>query len=176
MRESVIIKESRGKNIRLLLLMLGAAALCTWAVSSPETTFQPHKRYMAVLLSAVALPFLAAGIIIALGRLIRPRPLLVLKAEGFEFGYGFRGARFVAWSEVSGVSLVKIRSTKVLCVALHHRKKYMASLPKAYHINRSLRYPYPIQINADMAKGYTAEEIVTMMCRYRDTGVSGNMP
>lgn len=180
MRETVIIKESCGKNIRLLLLMLGAAALCTWAVSSPETTFQPHKRYMAVLLSAVALPFLAAGIIIALGRLIRPRPLLVLKAEGFEFGYGFRGSRFVAWSEVSGVSLVKIRSAKILCVALHHRKKYMASLPKAYrwlaHISRSLRYPYPIQINADMAKGYTAEEIVTMMHRYRDTGVSGNMP
>lgn len=150
--------------------MLGAAALCTWAVTSPETTFQSHKRYMAVLLSAVSLPFLVTGIVIMLGRLIRPRPLLILTAEGFEFGYGFRGSRFVAWSEVSGVSLVKIRSAKILCVALHHRKKYIASLPKVYRwlarINQSLGYSYPIQINAGMAKGYTAEEIVAMMRRY----------
>lgn len=171
MRETIVIKESRSKIIRLFLLMLGAAALCTWAVTSPETTFQPHKRYMTVVLSAVALPFLVVGILIALGRLIRPRPLLVLTAEGGVYSYGFRGSHFVAWSEVSGVSLIKIRSAKILCIALHHRKKYIASLPKTYrwlaHISRSLGYSCPIQINAGMAKGYTAEEIVAKMHRYR---------
>lgn len=172
MRETVIIKESRGKNIRLFLLMLGLAALCMWAVTSPETTFQPHKRDMTVLLSAVGLSLLAVGIVIIPIRLIRPRTLLILMADGFEFSYGFRGSRFVTWSEVSSVSLVKIRSAKLLCVALHHRKKYIASLPKVYRwlarINQSLGYSYPIQINAGMAKGYTAEEIVAMMHRYGD--------
>lgn len=177
MREIVVIKESRSKNIRLFLLMLGAAVLCTWAVSSPETTFQPHKRCMAVVLSAVALPFLVAGIFIAAGRLIRPRPLLVLTAEGFECSYGCRGSRFVAWSEVSGVSLIKIRSARMVCIALRHRKEYIASLPKTYrwlaHLNRSLGCSCPIQINAGMAKGYTAEEIVAMMHRYRNVVAPG---
>lgn len=172
MRETVIIKESRGKNIRLLLLMLGLAVLCMWAITAPETTLQSHKRDMTVILSAVGLALLAVGIVIIPVRLIRPRPLLVLMTEGFEFSYGFRGSRFVTWSEVSGVSLVKIRSAKLLCVALHHRKKYIASLPKVYQwlvrINQSLGYSYPIQINAGMAKGYTAEEIVAMMRRYGD--------
>lgn len=178
MRETVIINESRSKNIRLFLLMLGAAVLCTWAVATPETTFQPHKRDITVLLSAVALPFLAAGIVIIPGRLIRSRPLLVLTAEGFEFSYGFRGSRFIAWSEVSGVSLVKIRSAEVLCITLRHRKKYITSLPGAYrwlaHTKRTLTHPYPIQINAGMAKGYTAEEIIAMMRLYHDEATKTN--
>lgn len=180
MRETIVIKESRSKKILLLLLMLGAAVLCTWAVTSPETTFQPHKRYTAVLLSAIALPFLAAGIFIILGRLARPLPLLILTAEGFEYSCGFRSSRFVAWSEVSDVSSVKIRSAKILCVNLHHRKKYIAPLPKAYRwlarINRSLGYSCLIQINTDMAKGYTTEEIVTLMRRYQNMSTSGNIP
>lgn len=171
MSETVIIKESRGKNIRLLLLMLGAAVLCTWAVTTPETTFQPHKRHMTIVLSAIALPFLAAGIGMVLGRLVRPRPLLVLTTEGFEFSPGFRNSRFIPWHEVSDISLIKIRSVKILCAALRHREKYLASLPKAYRwltrINRSLGYSWPIQINTGMAKGYTTEEIVSMMYRYR---------
>lgn len=122
MSETVIIKESRGKNIRLLLLMLGAAVLCTWAVTTPETTFQPHKRHMTIVLSAIALPFLAAGIGMVLGRLVRPRPLLVLTTEGFEFSPGFRNSRFISWHEVSDISLIKIRSVKILCAALRHRK------------------------------------------------------
>lgn len=112
--ETVVINESRGKKIRLLLLMLGAAVLCMWAVATPETTFQPHKRYMKIVLSAIALPFLAAGIGIILGRLVRPRPLLVLTAEGFEFSSGFRNLRFIPWQEVSDISLIKIRSAKIL--------------------------------------------------------------
>lgn len=124
MMETVVIKESRGKNIRLLLLMLGAAVLCTWTVTTPETTFQPHKRHMTIVLSAIALPFLAAGIGIILGRLVRPRPFLVLTAEGFEFSSGFRNLRFIPWQEVSDISLIKIRSAKILGVALRHREKY----------------------------------------------------
>lgn len=180
MRETIVIKESRSKKIRLLLLMLGAAALCTWAITTPETTFQPHKRQMTILLSAVALPFLVAGIVLTLGRLARPLPLLILTTEGFEFSYGFRGSRFVAWSEISGISPVKIRSAKILGVTLHHRKKYIASLPEPYRwlarINRSLGYSCPIQIHAGMAEGYTMEEIVTMMRRYRDMDAPGNRP
>ncbi len=131
--ETVVINESRGKKIRLLLLMLGAAVLCMWAV----------------------------GIGIILGRLVRPRPLLVLTAEGFEFSSGFRNLRFIPWQEVSDISLIKIRSAKILGVALRHREKYLAALPKAYRwlarINCSLGYSWPIQINTDMAKGYTTE-------------------
>lgn len=169
--ETVVINESRGKKIRLFLLMLGAAVLCMWAVATPGTTFQPYKRYMKIVLSAIALPFLAAGIGIILGRLVRPRPLLVLTAEGFEFSSGFRNLRFIPWQEVSDISLIKIRSAKILGVALRHREKYLASLPKAYRwlarINCSLGYSWPIQINTDMAKGYTTEEIVAMMDRDR---------
>lgn len=176
--ETVIIKESRMRNAGMLLLMLGAATLCMWGVFTPEAVFQPHKRSMTILLSAVALPFLVAGIGILVCRMARPRPVLVLTAEGFEFSYGLQGRRFVPWCEVCGVSLVKVHSVKILCVALHNRKKYIASLPKVYRwiarINRSLGYSSLIQIDAGRAKGYKTEEVVAMMRLYRNNATKTN--
>lgn len=176
--ETVVIKESRMRNAGMLLLMSGGAALCMWGVFTPEAVFQPHKRSTAILLSAVALPFLAAGIGMMLWRMARPRPVLVLTAEGFEFSYGLQGRRFVPWCEVCGISLMKIHSVKILCVALHNREKYIASLPKVHRwiagINRSLGYSCPIQIDTGRAKGYKTEEVAAMMRLYRNNATKTN--
>lgn len=155
--ETIIIEESLGKKIQILLLMVVIAAVCTWGIFAPEDAFQPHKRQMLLIGSALSLPFLAIGIVAMVIRIARPRPFLLLTAQGFEFISGIWSTRFVPWGEVKDVSLTKIRSAKVLCISLYPRKKDVAP-----------GYSYPIQINMSMAKGHKPEEVVAMMHRYRE--------
>lgn len=155
--ETLVIEESLGKKIQMLLLMVVIAAVCTWGIFAPEDAFQPHKRQMLLIGSAVSLPFLAIGIVAMVVRIVRPRPFLLLTAQGFEFISGIWSTRFVPWGEVKDVSLTKIRSTKVLSISLYPRKKDVAP-----------GYSYPIQINMSMAKGHKPEEVVAMMHRYRE--------
>lgn len=155
--ETLVIEESLGKKIQMLLLMVVIAAVCTWGIFAPEDAFQPHKRQMLLIGSAVSLPFLAIGIVAMVIRIARPRPFLLLTAQGFEFISGIWSTRFVPWGEVKDVSLTKIRSAKVLCISLYPRKKDVAP-----------GYSYPIQINMSMAKGHKPEEVVAMMHRYRE--------
>lgn len=155
--ETLVIEESLGKKIQMLLLMVVIAAVCTWGIFAPEDAFQPHKRQMLLIGSALSLPFLTIGIVAMVIRIARPRPFLLLTAQGFEFISGIWSTRFVPWGEVKDVSLTKIRSAKVLCISLYPRKKDVAP-----------GYSYPIQINMSMAKGYKPEEVVAMMRRYRE--------
>lgn len=155
--ETIIIEESLGKKIQMLLLMVVIAAVCTWGIFAPEDAFQPHKRQMLLIGSALSLPFLTIGIVAMVIRIARPRPFLLLTAQGFEFISGIWSTRFVPWGEVKDVSLTKIRSAKVLCISLYPRKKDVAP-----------GYSYPIQINMSMAKGHKPEEVVAMMHRYRE--------
>lgn len=155
--ETIIIEESLGKKIQILLLMVVIAAVCTWGIFAPEDAFQPHKRQMLLIGSALSLPFLTIGIVAMVIRIARPRPFLLLTAQGFEFISGIWSTRFVPWGEVKDVSLTKIRSAKVLCISLYPRKKDVAP-----------GYSYPIQINMSMAKGHKPEEVVAMMHRYRE--------
>lgn len=155
--ETIIIEESLGKKIQMLLLMAAIAAVCTWGIFAPEDAYQPHKRQMLLIGSALSLPFLTIGIVAMVIRIARPRPFLLLTAQGFEFISGIWSTRFVPWGEVKDVSLTKIRSAKVLCISLYPRKKDVAP-----------GYSYPIQINMSMAKGHKPEEVVAMMHRYRE--------
>lgn len=155
--ETLVIEESLGKKIQMLLLMVVIAAVCTWGIFAPEDAFQPHKRQMLLIGSALSLPFLTIGIVAMVIRIARPRPFLLLTAQGFEFISGIWSTRFVPWGEVKDVSLTKIRSAKVLCISLYPRKKDVAP-----------GYSYPIQINMSMAKGHKPEEVVAMMHRYRE--------
>lgn len=155
--ETLVIEESLGKKIQMLLLMVVIAAVCTWGIFAPEDAYQPHKRQMLLIGSALSLPFLAIGIVAMVIRIARPRPFLLLTAQGFEFISGIWSTRFVPWGEVKDVSLTKIRSAKVLCISLYPRKKDVAP-----------GYSYPIQINMSMAKGHKPEEVVAMMRRYRE--------
>lgn len=167
--ETLVIEESLGKKIQMLLLMAVIAAVCTWGIFAPEDAYQPHKRQMLLIGSALSLPFLTIGIVAMVIRIARPRPFLLLTAQGFEFISGIWSTRFVPWGEVKDVSLTKIRSAKVLCISLYPRKKDVSSSPKAEaRMNRALGYSYPIQINMSMAKGHKPEEVVAMMHRYRE--------
>lgn len=167
--ETVAIEESLGKKIQMLVIMAVIAAACIWGIFAPEDAFQPHKRQMLLIGSALSLPFLAIGIVAIAVRIARPRPFLLLTEEGFEFISGIWSTRFVPWSEVKDVSLNKIRSAKVLCISLYPGEKDAASSPKAQaRRNRVPGYSYPIQINMSMAKGDKPEEVVTMMRRYRE--------
>lgn len=167
--KTLVIEESLGKKIQMLLIMVVIAAVCIWGIFAPEDAFQPHKRQMLLIGSAISLPFPAIGIVAMGIRIARPRPFLLLTAQGFEFISGIWSTRFVPWGEVKDVSLTKIRSAKVLCISLYPRKKDVASSPKAEaRMNRAPGYSYPIQINMSMAKGYQPEEVATMMRRYRE--------
>ena len=170
--ETIVIEESLGKKIQMLVIMAAIAAACIWGIFAPEDAFQPHKRQMLLIGSAISLPFLAIGIVAIVVRIARPRPFLLLTEEGFEFISGIWSTRFVPWCEVKDVSLKKIRNAKVLCISLYPGEKDAASSPetkrRTARMNRAPGYSYPIQINMSMAKGYKPEEVVTMMRRYRE--------
>lgn len=170
MTETIIIKESRAKSLKMLLLMFVVLVALIFGVM--EKRSESHSKMVIILnvLSAITLPFGAAGVAMMVWRMLRPRPLMTLTPDGFTFSYGFSRSQFVAWGQVSAISIVDISSNKTICVSVKNREQYLATLSKVQRwiagLSKSIGYSQPVQISISTAKDYTTEEIAALMRRY----------
>ena len=75
-------------------------------------------------LSTFALLAFGGGILALIWRLLRPRPSLILRTDGFTSNLAPKGT--VRWDNVAAISVKKYRGARNLVVSLHDEARYLA--------------------------------------------------
>lgn len=178
MTETILVEEGRAKSVKILLLMIFAIGVLIFGVMVDKLESNPSMVVVLNVLSAILLPFVVAGTLATVWKILRPRPLMTLTPEGFMYSYGFNRSQFVAWGQVSDISIVEIHSNKIICVSVKNREQYLASLPKIQRciawLSKSMGFSQPVQIPISTVKDYTAEGIEVLMRRYLDRSDNTN--
>lgn len=99
-----------------LLFVLGAPLL--WSIGS-------------LFLRALALAdvlFFGACAVFALGRLLRPRPALIIDERGITDNASAVGAGFIGWKEIAGAG-ISLGTSRFLVIVLHNPEVVLARPP-----------------------------------------------
>lgn len=179
--EEIIIRESKSKNIKMLLISIGVIALLIWGIQLDDIGESEFKFYLTKTLSIILLPVVVFFIFLTAWKVIKPPPLLRIKENGFEFCHGFNRTLFMDWNAVGDISLVKVKPSAYgitvhtltfLCVSAKNRKKHVASLSKPAKwvaaVSKRFGYPQVVQIPLENVKGYNAEEVLAIMRKHFD--------
>jgi hypothetical protein len=132
---------------RTALVALGSivfVVLCAWALLG-------HSSIKAVLAGAVGVPFFGLCAAVAIGRLVRRRPELVITGEGVT--HAMLGS--ISWTEIAAVGIREIkvssRPQRMIELILHDPGAYLARAPRMARITgkANLRLGYsPATISA----------------------------
>lgn len=179
MKETIIIRESRYKNIGMLFLSSGIIAALIWGLLWYEAGENLIRYYEIKVLSFLVLPFVVLLFFVTAWKIIKSPPLLPITENGFGFHYRFNRTLFMNWEAVSEISVVKIHASKFglrvgtsefLCVSVKNRDKYVASLPKAGKwmagLSNWFGYPQVVQIPMRLVKDYNPEGVLAIMREY----------
>ncbi|MGW5610785.1 STM3941 family protein [Streptomyces sp. NPDC003753] len=127
-----------------------------------------HATLKGVLAGAAAVPFFGLCACVAIGRLLRRRPELVLTGEGLR--HVMLGS--IRWTEIAEVTVreIKVRSTsqRVIELALNDPDAYLARAPRTARIagKTNLRFGYsPATISATTLP-VDLDEVVAAMRRH----------
>lgn len=163
----------------MLFLSSGIIAALIWGLLWYEAGENLIRYYSTKVLSFFILPFIVVLFVVTAWKIIKSPPLLTIRENGFGFCYRFNRTLFMNWEAVSEISIVEIHtskfgirvgSSKILCVSVKNRDKYIASLPKAGKWMAALSnwfgYPQVVQIPMSLVKDYNPDEILAIMRGY----------
>ncbi len=123
MEDQIIIKQSFLKQLSLTflgVLMVGASLLLVVTQNDPFTWF---IGIVGVVFFGVCLAFIVI-------RLIKPKHILIIDADGFtENSTAMAAGTRINWSEVQDIYLSSILTQKFICVVLKDPDAFMRKLP-----------------------------------------------
>jgi hypothetical protein len=124
-----------GSRLRTALLCVAALAFVVgglWmagVLGQPPRIFRGGPRSVLAAVGWVSVVVFGLALAVLLGRLVRPRPALVLDEQGFTDTASPSGAGRVAWTEVIGVGTTGAGQQRLLVVDVSDERALLERLP-----------------------------------------------
>ena len=160
--DEAVIKQSKSK---LLGLVLGALVMTTGSLFICFSGESASDR----IWGAFGAMFFGVGFVFLLSRILRPKPVLVIRKEGFEDYSSLAAAGFVPWEYVEKLELASVQKQTFISATIKIENEdalfsqgYKNILAKA---NQSFGYP-SVNITLNAAKEKPAA-VLQIMEEYR---------
>lgn len=119
----------------------------------------------------VSIVFFGATLIFALVKLFDNKPGLILNEKGITDNASGVSAGFIAWNDITDISMLKVQSTRFLLIFTKDPKKYLAGKNKfkvnMMRINAKM-YGTPLSISAT-ALQYKFDDLEKLVFKYWET-------
>ncbi|WP_295720620.1 STM3941 family protein [Mucilaginibacter sp.] len=110
---------------KTLLVILGGfvfvlLSIWMWDTADTQTRWPP---ICLRVLSVIGGAFFGSALIVGPKKLFDKRPGLIISDEGIQDNCSISRGRFIAWKNIQGFKIVKIRSTKLILVFINNAKE-----------------------------------------------------
>jgi hypothetical protein len=129
--DTKVIALSKGKILRLVGGAIAFIAVSLWLAymdpSNPSDAWywHQHNPYFVHAVGIVGAAVFGACAIWWVTKLFDTRPGLILERDGFTDYSGALPSGFVPWSDVTGLSVFKVKSTRTLVVKVADPEQYI---------------------------------------------------
>ena len=173
----IVLYPHKGKTALLLLGGLLFVAMCVFLVlTGTSVVVLPYgafarTSFFVLAVTVFGILFFGYAVVIAIQRLVRPQPLVILNREGITDNASAGAVGLVRWSEIAGIGISNVSRQRFVVVTVNDPEQLLARLPPAkaalVGLNTGLTSA-PVNI-PELALPMKAEELVRLLNEYYDT-------
>ena len=160
--QDIVIEENK-KRIKYMLLldliMLAASAAVLWVGFH-------DKSIMFKLVGAAGIIYFLAGLFAIAARIVKEKPLLIIKEEGVVDSSSASSTGFISYLDIDHVEMIDIMGQKAIGLVMCDNEKFMETLPavKKNNIKNNLKLNYPaVILRVNTAKDMEIKDIYTLL-------------
>lgn len=120
----IIIKQSRGRLVLLLLGCLVFVGLGVWILTLPDS----EVGGKGLIAAWIGIPFFGLIGLFAFGRLFSRKPAVVVDLHGITDNASALAAGFIPWANFAGAGIILVKKRKLIVIVLKDTNAYLSSL------------------------------------------------
>lgn len=129
---TTIIPRSKRKTILLVLGSAAFVAIGWWLWNKDLSGHDALRRTEARIAAPVCMGFFGITLLFGLWKLFDNKPGLVLNEQGIYDRSSMMGEHYAHWDEVSGISELRIKRTRMLRIHLRDPEAFIARCPNKW--------------------------------------------
>jgi hypothetical protein len=137
--DTIIIRSSKGKVLKLLIGSIGFVALSSWllTIADTQTRYEPAEVKIAAI---AGISFFGIAAIFSFCKLFDKRAGLILDSEGIHDNSSAIGSRMIRWNNITGLSTDEIQKTKLLILQVNNAEESINAESKLKRWLMSMNY------------------------------------
>ena len=148
---------SRAKLALIFLSSIALTGTCLWILFYSAST-PPIKVQVAAW---VGVPLFGFASVFVLSRLVKPRPSVVLDANGVHDNASMAKGGFIPWQDIASVNVFAVRNQKMVGIGLKDNDKFLAQVGvlRRMSARANLSMGFPLIAIPESAVNIAAEEL-----------------